>query len=241
MPCYGGLTPAPRRMGGGKPRVKVIVDALNASRGTAYDTSQTSTVYADNLALARALAGAWSTNVRMGNQWTPSKMTTSLGRWETILGIAPAYGSADATRRAAIADRFSQVGVASTRQALYDRLAAKFSQVLVALEYLTTATANITVPSASPAYPFGTVNSVGWTSEIASVYVRLQQPASYTDNAFYSAAALVVAELDALLPAWVMPVWYRPGATFTAITNGPSAAGFYLDDAHNLDNEIFDS
>lgn len=240
MPCYGGLTPAPRRMGGGKPRLAHIVESLNRARGTAYDTSHSSTVYADNLAQARCLSGAWGTNQRLAHVRVPKKLTgTTLSRWEKILGYVPDPSSTDVERRDTVAEKFEAFGVAPTRQAVVDLLTDKLGDVFVDLEYLSIANAIIIVPDGT--YPFGSTNAaVAWSSSVARVLVRTQQPSNVSLGEFLTIVQRVFDVLEPLVPAWVTYDWYLPGPVSVAVSGGPSAGGFYLDDEHNLDFEVFD-
>jgi hypothetical protein len=235
---FGGGTPLPARCGGGHSRAQVITNSLNAARGTAYDVSRTSTVYVENMAAGRAIAAAWATNGRLAALGQPGRCAgANLARWERILTIRPTPGTPEATRRATAADRLAQFGTPATRTALLDRL-SRVGPCFVALEYLPLAVANINVPVASPAYPFGVTTAGYWSSDAASVYVRMQTAPGQTEAQYRNAVGVVVAELDAILPAWVQIVVYRPGPVYAAISGGPTAAGFYVDDLHNLDNEI---
>ncbi len=76
---------------------------------------------------------------------------------------------------------------------------------------------------------------------VAHILVRIQKPAGATEAMFYEAAGKVAPALDPLVPAWVTFDWYRaPLSTPINVVGGPSAGGFYLDDEHNLDNNVFD-
>lgn len=240
MPAFGGMSPFPIRFGGGKTRTQVILSALNADRGTAFDTAdRTTTVYVENMAIARAIAAGWGTNVRLGNIRKPSAMTdTILGRWETILGILPAPTDSEAVRRNRVATLFARTGQAAINGFLTTLLSNALGAAFVAIEHVDYSNAVILVPDGT--YPWGSVGSVPWSSTVAHILVRLQKPAGWAESDFYSAAANVATILESALPVWVTFDWYRPGPTSVAVTGGPSAGGFYLDDSHNLDNEVFD-
>ena len=242
MPACGGLSPYPRRMGGGRPRLEVILRAMLDARGSAYDTSWGTVVYAETMAIARAISTAWSTNARMANQADPYRLTSTLSRWEKILAMTPAPTDSDATRRARIVENFARVGRAAVQPLLEQRLQARLGSVFVSVEFLGRTVARSITNDASLASALGMtyVSSVPWSSTLATIIVRLQKPSGYTEGDFYTAAGGVAKALEGVVPAWVTWTWYRaPVSTPVAITDGPSAAGFYLDDAHNLDNNIF--
>ena len=240
MPCYGSLTPFPKRFGGGTPRAKVILESLNKARGTAYDTSWSSTVYLENLVAARAIAAAWSTNQRLAHVWDPSRMTgTTIRRWEKILALSAAPSDTEHQRRARIASVFLLAGIIGNHTKLTQLLSDALGSVFVAVEYVPLGSAVITVPDGS--YPFGTPNpSNQWSSTVAHVLVRTQRPATYTENEYRDAVGLIPLVLDPVISAWATFDYYRAGPVSVPIVGGPSAAGFYLDDDHNLDFEIFD-
>lgn len=227
-------------MGGGRPRARVIVDALNKGRGTGLDTENwSSTVYGENVVAARAISAAWSTNQRLANIWDSRRITGNvIARWEKIRAVSPNHGDSDAARRARLLAIEALAGINPTHAVLTSLLSAALGDVFVALEYISIANALILVPDGS--YPFGVVGSVPWASTVAHLLVRTQAPAGMTEGQFYEAAGAVVATLDPVVPAWVTIDWYRPGPISVGVSGGPSAGGFYLDDEHNLDNEAFD-
>ncbi len=237
---FGGLSPFPKRLGGGTPRAKVILDSLNQSRGTGIDTSFSSPAYAEDLVAARAIASAWSTNQRLANIWNTARMTgTILARWEAIRAVFVAPGDSEPTRRRRLAAIEALTGIMPTHQKLVDLLSAALGNVFVAVEYISVANARINVPDAG--YPFGTPNAdVPWSSTVAHVLVRLRQPAGMSLGEFIDLAARVPLLLDPVLPAWAYADWYLPGPVSVAVVGGPSAGGFYLDDPHNLGFETFD-
>ena len=241
---FGGYHPYPRRFGGGRPPLKVLHESINAGRGTALDASNPDTIaWVEGMAYARAIyfAGVM-TNERLSHQWDPARMTDMLSRWEAIYGLRPAPSDDDATRRAAVRAKMERFLVASSIHArLVTRLAADLGEVFSAIEYISTANAIITVPDAS--YPWGSVVSGRpWSSSVAHILILLVKPAGYTEGEFYEAAGKVAPALDGIVPAWCTFDWYRAPAAGAAVTvsGGPSQAGFYLDNDHNLDNSVFD-
>jgi len=79
-----------------------------------------------------------------------------------------------------------------------------------------------------------------WYSTVAHLVVQLRKPPNYSEQQFYQAAANVFGLLDPLLPAHLTWDWYRDGDGHTGQWPPDPGAGFFLDDPHNLDNEIFD-
>jgi hypothetical protein len=242
---YGGYHPFPKRYGGGKPRLKVVHDALNAARGSALDASNPDTVaWVENMALARAIAlDGYGTNERLSLQWDPDRVTDMLARWEAIFNVAPAPGATDHERREVIGRRLRRfLEASSLHSRLLRRLQQEVGEVFNAIEYIDVANAVIHVPD--PSYPWGTVTTgVPWRSTVAHILVLLVKPSGYTEENFYAAAAKVAPAIDSLVPAWCTFDWYRKpaGGPAISVSGGPSQAGFYLDDEHNLDNCVFDS
>jgi hypothetical protein len=242
MPTFGGFSPYPRRFGGGRTRAKIIHESLVADRGTAYDAAnRDTTAYVEDLAIARAISAAWGTNERLAKLWDAERMAAStISRWEKILALAPAATDDDATRRGRIAALFARFGDPAIRTQVVDALTDALGPAFYAVEYIDYSIA--TIHSPNPMYPWGTyLADAPWYSNVATILVRLQRTAAMTEADFYEAAALVGAILDPMLPSWANYLWYRSpsvGAA-VAVSGGPSAAGFYLDEI-NLDNLVFD-
>lgn len=242
MPAFGGYSPFPLRFGGGTPRLKLIHESLNAQRGTAFDTTDSSKiVWLENMAIARAINSGWTQNQRLANQGDPSRMTDMLSRWETVLDIVPPYGAEDSERRAAVAAKFALVGRALIYPWIHTLLSDALGDYFVAIEFITLSIAKVTKPSG--AYPWsGTISSsFPWSSTVAHILVRMTTPATGSEAEFYKMAGVCMDTLDQELPAWVTFDWYREPETGTPVdvAGGPSAAGFYLDE-RNLDNSVFD-
>ena len=231
MPVHGGLTPGFERYGGGAPGVKRILEALNAARGSAYDTSATSTVYAENLAIARAIAESWSTNARMSNQWDANRMTDFIPRWEAIYGLYPLPTDTPVERRARIAIAAARAGKQPNYQTVFDLLRAALGTTFVSIIHTlsTDPHAAIIWPGASNVTP-----TVDWYSSVAYVAVLVKQPAGMNDGQFYNAIGQMYPILDGVLPSWTTFDWIRRDI------HGGGVAGFWLDDLPNLDNEGFD-
>ncbi len=240
MSC-GGYHPFPRRFGGGKPQLQVIHESLNHQRGTAYDASNPdTTVWLENHAIARAITfDGWGTNARLANQWDPARMTDMLPRWEKIFRILPKADASYAERRLAVRRRFERFGKTSNHARLTTALTEELGDFFVAVEYISLANAVVNVPDGS--YPWGTPNAaVPWSSTTAHILVLLQKPTGATEGQFYEMAGRVRTLLDPIIPAWATLTWYREPALGTPVSvpDGPSKAGFYLDNPHNLDNSI---
>lgn len=226
MGTYGGLAPGAERYGGGNRRLQRILEALNRARGTAYDVSFDSNVYAENMAVARAIDNAWGTNQRLGRLADPAS-TSDVPRWERILGTVPNITATEIERRAFIVDRFARAGVPPTLQEVVDELTAALGPMFVAIHHLTPATA-VTW------WPGGTPNpDAPWYSTIAYIPVEVTQPVGMSDGEFVDRLSVLAPVLDGRLPAWVTWDWY--------VLDSSLALGFILDDPKNLDREAFDS
>jgi len=241
---YGGYHPFPKRYGGGRPRLRIVHDALNAARGTALDASNSSTTaWVESMAHARAIAfDGFGTNDRLSMQWDPDRMTAFLSRWERILRIIPAPNSPEKTRRDQVRKRLRRfIEATAFHSRLFARLKQELGDPFVAVEYIDVANAVVHAPD--PQYPWGTVvPGYPWYSTVAHIIVLLQKPAGYAEGEFYAAAAKVFPATDGLIPAWATINWYRAPEGYPAISvsGGPSQGGFYLDAEHNLDNSCFD-
>lgn len=242
MPTFGGYSPYPRRFGGGgKPRLQRIHESLNAQRGTAYDAQNSQTfVWVENMAIARAISAAWSTNQRLANQADPLRMTDHLARWEKILQIPVPPDATDADRRAEVFERLSRIGKASLHARIYFEASRVLGDFFAAVEYIDPSIAVVHVPDAS--YPWGTVvPGVPWYSTVAHVLIKVNQPAGYTLADFWAAVGRLAPVMDHLLPievTWDFYVCPSVGVHVN-VPGGPSCAGFYLDEP-DLDLEVFD-
>ncbi len=222
MPTFGGSSPFPLRFGGGKTRLQSIVDSLGVARGTAYDVSQPSNVYAEDMAIARCVEALWSANARLANQWDPARMTDFLERWEAILEVPPAIGDSLRTRRQRVAGKL-KAATGPTAQIVSDACAALLGSLFVQVEF---------TPLASsvqqwPANGFPT----SWYSTTCHIVIRVTQPSTVSNAQFAYAKGACYQMLDAILPAYV---------TFDISTAASSGSHlFLLDDVGNLDNETF--
>ncbi len=217
MPSNGGLTPGFERYGGGTPALKIIVDSLNSQRGTLYNDLQTSTVYLENMALGRAIAECWSNNARMANQWDVARMTEFIPRWEAILGLVPKDKDTYTARRARIANVFSRFTQANIYQSVRDLLVALLGSVFVQVTHTSVDQSVVFVPVGGVALNSSDADisqqdatgELTFYSTVCHLLIEVVQPVGYTDNDFYTAAALINAELDSMLPAWVTWDWAR--------------------------------
>ena len=241
---YGAYFPYPRRFGGGRPLLRIVHEALNAAQGDAIDANNSATyAWTMNMACARALTfDGYGTNERLALQTDPRRMTDMLGRWERILHINPPPNATAYDRRQKVLRRFRRFLYAS---AFHSKLVAilreEIPEVFVAIEYIGAINAIVHVPDES--YPWGSVvPGFPWYSTIAHVLIFLQKPEGYSEQNFYDAAAKVGPAIDGVLPGTATFDWYRMPASGVPIEvdEGPSQAGFYLDNDHNLDNNVFD-
>jgi uncharacterized protein YmfQ (DUF2313 family) len=240
---YGGYHPFPKKFGGGRPRLRLVHDALNAARGTALDASNSDTVvWVENMAYARAITfDGYGVNDRLGNQRDPDRMTSMLPRWEKILGISPSPTATEKERRDVVKKRRQRfLDATALHSRIQNVMRAELGDVFVQLEYISYANAVINVPDST--YPWGTVNvAAPWSTTTSVMLVLCQKPAGYTEGDYYEAIAKVHPALEQIMPAWMKWYAYRGPQTYPAVSvsGGPSRGGFYLDDPNQLDNCVF--
>lgn len=231
----------PLRLGGGKPVTEAIFDSLNAQFGTGYDTKTVGNiVYIRNLALAKAIASAWVFNKCIANQGNPLKLSVFLDRQEEMRGLPSDPSLNDNQRRQRVLDLISRTGEDADYQFISDRLRSILGPVFGALEFVPLTSALIHSPD--PSYPFGTqVPGYPWYSTVCHILVYTVQPSNWSEGQYRAAIGPAKAFLDAVLPAWLTYTLYRAPAVGTPISvpGGPSHAGFYLDNQHNIDSSIF--
>jgi len=239
---FGGLRSSPWRFGGGQTQLEILLISLNNAMGTAYTTDQTSVVYLRNLAMAKVIRQMLSSNQRLANQGDPNKLSTLLSRWEKIMALPINPDLSDTERRLRVSKLIARFGAVETYQYVTDTLTRELGPVFVSLEFIDVSLALIGVPDGS--YPYGSVFPGNpWFSTVDHILIRLQKPAGYNEAQFYEAAGKVGLILDPILPVWNTFDWYRapePGPPIDMSPEGPTAAGFYLDQEHNLDNNILD-
>lgn len=239
---FGGMSPYPRRIGEGVPDTKAIFDSLAADRGTAFDaTNENTVVYIETLATARALASTWRSNERLSKLWQPLRCPESvLERWEKILLLTPKATDSWSARRTQVARRLARWGIGCTKSELEARLTIELGANFGSVEHIGYTLAHVTVPDGS--YPFGSVSaSQPWSSTTSKILIRLVFTDAMTTAECYDAVGKMYAAIDSILPVYVTVDWYANNNNYSyPVTDGPSAAGFILDTAHNLDAQIFD-
>lgn len=239
MSTYGKFSPSPERYGGLGARkandLKSISDSLGRARGTAYDSSLGTTVEVENHGIARAIWEVWETNARLSHTADPYRITGAvLARWERILGLSSEPTATENERRRPIQELFARIGEPTDQQTVADILAEKLGPVFVALHHLALAEAVVW-------WPGGTPNpEAPWYSTVSHIVIQTVRPYGYTEGQFYEAVARVNEFLDPLMPSDKTWDWYRNGPGHTGVWVTDPGAGFFLDDAVNLDNQIFD-
>jgi len=206
------MRPYPRKFGGGKSDTQIIFEGLAADRGTAYDATNPDTyVFAETLAYAKAIAGAWATNSRLGRLWDANRMPlVAVERWEKILSLVPKSTDTEPARRERIRLVMARFGQPAIYGMLRDQLESACGDAFVELEHVALADASIHVPDGT--YGFGTVQSGRpWSSTVAHIKVQLQWPTGWTQGQVQESAKQVSLILDAELPAWCTYEWYISG------------------------------
>lgn len=228
---FGGGRPFPRRWGGAPSLTQTITKSLQAQLAPKYAVHDTTGLVFIRLnAMARVLAGAWAQNERLANQWDPSRMTDFLPRWERIFGLVPAPTDSLTLRRARVGARMALAGF-GVFSAVYVLCQALLGSVFVSIVHTPSSSAQVWTPTGWPMgnHPVAP-GDPDFSSSVAHILILTQQPATMGDAEYYATRASVLPELDTILPAWV---------TVDVGRDGPSGAGFILDDPHNLDNERF--
>ena len=220
-------------LGGGKPRLQSIHETLNRARGTGYDTTSASPVWAENMAAARAVESIYCANDRLGNVTDPMR-TCFLARWEKMFGITPPYGATDYSRRLALAECWSRMGDNPVQQLIIDKLKAALGNVFVAY---------YTIP-----LTLAVISVIPWTGTSCHVLIKVQVPSGYTPAQFYAALALINPIMEWALPAHSTFDWYLDCSVVGGGGFWPDTSmGFLLDDFPspsvygNLDTCCFDA
>jgi hypothetical protein len=224
--AYGARYSYPRRYGGGKSTAQAIYESLNIGLGTAFDTSDGSTVTAETSADARAIAAVWSANARMANNRDPRRMTDMLSRWEAIFSIHPLVTDSYNDRRARLVLRFRALGgpLYATIEEICDFL---LGSLLIGVEYIDLTNYNANWPGGTPSKP------TMWNSTIAHILVRVVRPGNevgMTRHEYFERLREMKDYMRGYLAAFTTLDWgcFNVGGT----------RGFKLDEP-NLDIETF--
>jgi hypothetical protein len=224
---FGARNPFPFRLGGGKSTQQAIYESLNAGLGTAFDTTDESTVTAETSADARAIAAVWSANRRLANQWDPRRMTDMLARWEKIFSIRPGRNDSANRRRGVLTARFLALG--GDTVGTLDEFCELILGDDLFIEVVRTPLAD-----AGTNWPGGTPsNPDRWDSTVAHLLVRVER--------FDAVSIPFVEMLDRLSTMMTEMRNYTASWMETDFGwDGEGAPGFYLDEDRNLDGEYFD-
>lgn len=224
--AYGARYSYPRRYGGGKSTAQAIYETLNIALGTAFDTSDGSTVTAETSADARSIAMVWSANARMANNRDPQRMTDMLARWEAIFAIRPHVDDSDNVRRARLVLKFKALG-GPLYATLEEICAFLLGSLLIGVEYIDLSNDNSNWPGGTPSKP------TMWNSNIAHILVRVVRPGQevgMTRQEYFEKLRVLKDFMRDYLAAWSALDWgcFNVGGT----------RGFKLDEP-NLDIETF--
>jgi hypothetical protein len=217
------------------PRLRRVIESLEAQRGDAYARGPGTTVYADNMALARVIdRDVDGANERVANAFTPSKMTVASGvlpRWELIFGIVPGPNDTQVVRQARIATAFQRLSQPGNYQQILDDVEAALGPCFVQIIHQDPPNAlewwGLSVMPPTPPAPGGWVPPP-WYSTTAQIDIQVQQPAGWTEAEFWAAVGAMVPVLDQRLPAWV---------TWSIFVS----EGFVLDSYENFARDCFGS
>lgn len=225
---FGGRNPFPFRLGGGKSTQQAIYESLNMGLGTAFDTSDGSTVTAETSADARAIAAIWSANRRLQNQFDPRRMTDMVPRWEGIFAVRPSTEDSANMRRGRLVLKFQALG--GPLFATLDEICTSLlGSLFVSLERTSLADAHTNWPGGSPS------NLTRWDSTVAHLLVRVVRYdaiVGMTRQEMFDRLREMMAFMRDFTAAFMETDW---------AWDGTGGAGFYLDEDWNLDGEAFDS
>ncbi len=241
MGGLGGFNPAPFRFGGAAGTdLEALQNAFTESQGSALARERGSVAWVENHATARVLYALYSEAFRLGNVNDPTRMTSTLPRWEKILNISPISGSTLVERRERVAAKLSLLSAGTTLQVVQDYLSRVLGQMFVGIAFADPLTATTYVPGGGSVPGGGPTFLDGdnahpaispHASSLGYIAILLQRPANMTLELFYERAGRIYEDMDNLLGAWMDFDW---------VQDGPNGAGFYLDDENNLDNQRFD-
>ena len=165
---FGGFHQFPLRFGGGPPTLMLVYDGINQALGTAYDTTDASNVTAETESEARLIHELWRVNERSQNAFDPIRMTDTLERWESILGLPRRFGATLAMRRAAVEAKLATLSE-PTRENVYTVCETALGSAFVGVEY--TAIPESTVRSPANGW------DDWWWCDISHVLVRADNSA----------------------------------------------------------------
>lgn len=232
----------PLYFGGHDELLPALVTSISEGRGTGLTKERGTNVFVENVAVAAELYCCWETNKRLGNISNPLTCPEEfVPRWETICAIPRNPDLSMPARRLALSYKRLRHGRDPDIGYLTEVAQRTVGDAFVQFETIDQDIALIHVPDVS--YPWGTVvPSMPWSSTSKHLLALVVKPANYTEAQFYDLMGALVAAIDPLLDSWSTFDWYRAPDTGVAVnvSGGPSQAGFYLDDEHNLNNNVFD-
>lgn len=170
--------------------------ALLTALEPAFDPTENTVHEVECFAQAVGVSMVWDAGERLSNQAIPEKMMEALPEWEQILGLAPAPGTSDYDRRAAVAARMR--GLQNNALPDIEEVAAK----VMGANYDAVV---IVDPADVVAYwPGGIPGPPGfeWASNNATIAVRVNKT-TLSDADFLAKVARLREQLDRLLPAWM--------------------------------------
>ena len=230
--------PLPLRVGGGGHRtVTQVYDKINASIGTAIAHEDGTYQDMQTKAEARAVALIHRATDRRFNQADPTKLSTLLERWETILKIVPGPDDTQWTRRRRVAARLRRDNSALPAGIL-SLCEQAFSPWAVTIETVAKESTGVrlTWTGTTPASTAAITATNFWTSNIGHFVVQYFRPASATEEDVTTRRS---ACLDALYE--FAAVWTTFSLTETPAYGPVGSAnvmGFFLD-RPNIGRTVF--
>jgi hypothetical protein len=197
--------------------LETVLTSLNDARGTAYSKERGTVVWAENYALAKAIASVWEANRRLANQFDPARMSAFLPRWEKILGIVPAPSDSLKTRKDRVAFKLSLWSKEPTGTNLIELVKAKIGDLYVGITHILSTQNTGSIPGGLTSPGGVTLPDGEWGSDISYVGIRVWQPRTsadaklITDGEFYDRVKNYKPIYDDHAPAYVTHNWHRFG------------------------------
>jgi len=215
MGTFGWTSTFPLRLGGGASEITGnIYDTIRENTGDSLSDDTDAYNVIDDMAAARLLSYAASEIERWKNESDPRLLTTTLERWEQILGIVVPARDSLADRRNRVAARLlAQQGGATV--GIYNAAKTAFDPWEITVRF-------IELSAATMYWPGGTTSSTTpWYSDVARICVEYFPPKNATVEDREKRRRSCRDALDDVIPAW---------ATFEMSENQHGGGfGFFLD------------
>lgn len=192
----GATNPTPLTLGGGESTVEQETHAILMSMDPALDPSIGTANYAEAYSEAIAITIIRAASARLENQAIPERMMENLVVWEEACAMHPTVADLDIDRRGRLSAKLrASAGnsVADITAACAKILGANF----VAVHITDPVNWIVYWPGINPGPP-----GLEWSSNRARISVQANS-SGVTKKQFDEKRAILVNQLDAMLPAWM--------------------------------------